>query len=135
MKTPFRPYLLAAAAVLAVAAAGAATPPKAGKNLHNLDAYPTTDRVEFVNDCMREHPGPYYETLTKCSCTLETIARTVRYDDFVEMTTATRANSIGGERGGAIRDVAILQDDIKRYREMLSSAKKSCFLVADPARR
>ena len=54
---------------------------------------------------MREHPGPQFEMLNKCSCAVDTIARDLPYDDFVTMSTATNANTIGGERGSYIRDV------------------------------
>jgi hypothetical protein len=39
-----------------------------------------------------------------------------------------KANSIGGERGGYIRDNEPLQKQIKRYRDMQASAKKQCFI-------
>jgi hypothetical protein len=44
---------------------------------------------------------------------------------------ATKANSIGGERGNTIRDAEPLQAQIKRYRELQSKAQKSCFLDPD----
>ena len=40
---------------------------------HAFD-YPTSDRVLFVQACMRDNPGPHYEMLNKCSCALDKIA-------------------------------------------------------------
>jgi hypothetical protein len=114
-----RRMLAASAALLSAAALNA--PAQA----HD---YPTADRVIFVQECMRQHPGSHYEMLNKCSCTLDKIAAEVSFDDFETMTTATNANSIGGERGNEIRDSAGMQDQIKRYRALQAAAKKSCFI-------
>ncbi len=97
--------------------------------------YPTADRVVFVQACMRDHPGPHYEMINKCACAIDKIASTVPFDEFVDMNTATNANTIGGERGSYIRDVELLQKDIRKYRRILGEAKKSCFIDLDaPAR-
>ena len=37
--------------------------------------YPTAERVVYVQACMRQHPGGYYEMLNKCSCVIDRIAR------------------------------------------------------------
>jgi hypothetical protein len=90
--------------------------------------YPTSDRVIYVQACMRDHPGPHYEMVNKCSCVIDTIARDLPYDDFVSMSTATNANSIGGERGSYIRDVDALQQQIRKFRTLQTQAKKSCMI-------
>jgi len=107
---------LAAAAVAASAGAAQA---------HD---YPTSERVIYVEACMRDHPGAHYEMLNKCSCVLDAIAQAVPYDDYVEMSTAANANSIGGERGSYIRDVPMLQEQIKKYKALQAQAQKSCFM-------
>ncbi len=114
--TPLPGRLLAAFALVAVAAQMPA---------HAFD-YPTSDRVVFVQACMRDNPGPHYEMLNKCSCALDKIASDVPFDDFVDMNTATNANSIGGERGNAIRDAESLQVMIRKYRKIQADAKQSC---------
>jgi hypothetical protein len=90
--------------------------------------FPTVDRVLYVQECVRAHPGPNYEMVNKCSCALDALAKAVSYDDYVSMSTAANANSIGGERGGAIRDSESLQVQIKRYRELQTQAKGGCFI-------
>lgn len=97
--------------------------------------YPTSDRVIFVQDCMRQHPGPEFEMLSKCSCAIDALARKVPLDDFVAMSTASNANTIGGERGNSIRDSPSLQKDIKRFRELKATAYKGCFIDLDPPGR
>src|SRR5256885_265613 len=62
--------------------------------------YPTVERVMYVEACMAEHPGGHYEMLNKCSCALDTIMRRVTFDDYDTMSTAFKAGTIAGERGG-----------------------------------
>ena len=95
--------------------------------------FPTIDRVLYVQECVRNHPGPYYEMINKCSCALDALARQVSFDEYMTMNTATNANSIGGERGGYIRDAESLQVQIRRFRELQTQVKSGCFInVASP---
>jgi hypothetical protein len=96
--------------------------------------YPTTERVLYVEACMRDNPGGYYEMLNKCSCVIDAIARDVPYDQFDEMNTAAKATSIGGERGSYIRDVEGLQVQIRKFRQLQVQARKSCMLGTDAPR-
>ena len=80
---------------------------------------------------MRDHPGPNYEMLNKCACTLDKLATQLTHDDFVALTTASNATTIGGERGAYIRDTDALQKDIRRFRQLQSDAKKGCFINVD----
>lgn len=81
---------------------------------------------------MQQHPGTRYEMLSKCSCAIDRIAREVPHDEFVSMSTSANAASISGERGNMIRETKQLQDQIKRFKALQSSAKKSCFINTDP---
>jgi hypothetical protein len=90
--------------------------------------FPTVDRVTYVQECMRDHPGPNYEMVNKCSCALDALAKEITHAEYVEMSTAANANSIGGERGNTIRDTEVLQTEIKRYRELQTRVKKGCFI-------
>ncbi len=107
-----------AAAVLA-ALAGAAT----------ANDFPTVDRVLYVQECMKAHPGPNYEMVNKCSCALDALAREVTYDDYVNMSTIVKAVSISGERGGELRDNETVKPQIKRYRELQAKVQQGCFLA------
>ncbi|WP_280151541.1 hypothetical protein [Piscinibacter sp. XHJ-5] len=97
--------------------------------------YPTVDRVMFVEACMQENPGPHFEMQNKCSCALDNIAARLPYDDFVSMSTATNATSIGGERGSYIRDVEALQKQVRDFRQLRLQALKSCFITPSTANR
>ena len=50
----------------------------------NVD-YPTIERVQFVEFCVREHPDrSRQEMLYKCSCAMDKIIAQLPYDDYVE---------------------------------------------------
>lgn len=94
--------------------------------------YPTAERVNYVMACMRDNPGPHYEMVNKCSCAIDALARDVSLDDFVAMSTAANANTIGGERGSYIRDSEALQAQIRKFRDLQAVAKKGCFIQPGP---
>jgi hypothetical protein len=94
--------------------------------------YPTVDRVLYVQECMRANPGPHYEMVNKCSCAVDRLASEVKFDDYVTMVTIVNAVSIGGERGGELRDNETIKPQIARYRELQGKVQKACFIGAGP---
>jgi hypothetical protein len=109
--------LAAACALLLCAAAAAA------------NDFPTAERVIYVQECMKSHPGPHFEMINKCSCAIDALAREVKYDDYVTMSTIVNAMSIGGERGNNLRDNEPLKPQVKRFRDLQAQAQKSCFIT------
>jgi hypothetical protein len=107
--------------VVAVGLMFAATPALAND-------FPTIDRVLYVNDCMRNNPGPQFEMISKCSCAVDRLAEQVKFDDYVSMTTVVNAVSIGGERGGELRDNESIKPQIARWRELQSKVQKACMI-------
>lgn len=118
--TPTPAFLRPLAALLLAAAGGAAS----------ANDFPTVERVLYVQECVATHPGPQYEMVNKCACALDAMARELKFDDYVTLSTAAKATSIGGERGSYIREAPSMQKDIKRYKELQSKAEKGCFLGA-----
>lgn len=90
--------------------------------------FPTVDRVMFVQECMRNNPGPNFEMVNKCSCALDALAREVKFDEYIEMATIANAISIGGERGSELRDNETVKPALKRYRELQAKVQKGCFI-------
>jgi hypothetical protein len=90
--------------------------------------FPTSARVLYVEDCIRANPGPYFEMVNKCSCAADAMAAEVEYDEFTTMQTISNGMSLGGERGGVIRDTPTLQPELKKYRELQAKVKKGCFI-------
>lgn len=87
--------------------------------------FPTTERVEYVLECMSKHPGKQ-EYLYKCSCEIDQIATAIKYDDYVEMSTALRYRDIGGERGALFRDPGNVKAAAKKYGAIQAGARKAC---------
>ena len=94
--------------------------------------YPTIERVLYVQECLRNHPGPQYEMVSKCSCALDQLAAEVKFADYVEMSTVVNAVTIGGERGGELRDNETLKPKIARWRELQTKVRQACFLTESP---
>ena len=90
--------------------------------------YPTLDRVLYVQDCMRINPGAAFEMTSKCSCAIDQIAAQVKHADYVSMTTVVNAVTIGGERGGELRDNETIKPQIARWRELQAKVNKACFI-------
>ena len=99
-----------------------------GRAASNND-FPTIERVLFVESCAREHPDrPRQEMLYKCSCALDAIASELRYEEYVELSTAADAGQIAGERGTAVRDSSEGKSMGARYKAARSKAFSSCFV-------
>jgi len=130
MPTPSLHRLLAGACLLAACAAASAAPAARPAKAPPAPAndFPTVDRVLYVQECMRAHPGPGFEMTNKCACTLDKLAASMKYEEYVTMSTIVKAMSIGGERGGAIRDVPSYEPQVKRYKDLVSKAEKACFI-------
>jgi hypothetical protein len=97
-------------------------------SLAQANDFPTVDRVLYVQECVRDNPGPQFEMINKCSCALDRIASTVKFADFANMATIVKAVSIGGERGSELRDNETIKPQIARYRELQAKARKACFI-------
>jgi hypothetical protein len=94
--------------------------------------YPTIERVRYVQECMAEHPGTHYEMTSKCVCAVDALMQQLSLDDFVNLSTAAKATTIGGERGGTIRDSEQMQGDARRWRDLQRKAKSGCFINTAP---
>ncbi len=64
---------------LLAAALAQSVPPSAQQN-----DFPTLERVQFVETCIREHPDrSRQEMIYKCSCAVDAIAEEVTYAEYV----------------------------------------------------
>jgi hypothetical protein len=87
--------------------------------------YPTVDRVEYVVECMKANGGDH-QYLYKCSCVIDAVAREMSYDDYLAASAVVRYQGMGGERMGVFRDADSAKDMARKYRAILSGAKKEC---------
>jgi len=93
--------------------------------------YPTSARVEFVQDCMGREGGQL-ATLYKCSCVIDRLAQRLSYDDFVEAQTFAHYSTLPGEGGGIFRDPDRAKERAKLYRSLESEAYRNCGLKPLP---
>ncbi len=94
----------------------------------DMSGYTTVMRVEFVLECMRDHPGSEYELMNKCSCALDQLGKRYTAEAFVEARTTAQAISISGERGSVLRDNEQAHRLASQYRDSLAEAETDCFL-------
>ena len=88
--------------------------------------FPTTARIEYVLECMKKNADKY-EYLYKCSCAVDQIARGVKFDEYVEISTAQRHQSLGGQRGAEFRDPPNVKQMAKKYETIEGKANEACF--------
>jgi len=89
--------------------------------------YPTSARVEFVQDCMGRHGGKL-EDLYKCSCVIDRLAQKLTYDEYVEDSTFAHYSTLPGEGGGIFRDPDTAKQKAKLYRTLEAESFKACGL-------
>lgn len=89
--------------------------------------YPTSARVEFVQDCMGRNGGQLAD-LYKCSCVIDRLAQHLSYDEYVEASTFAHYSTLGGEGGGEFRDPERAKERAKLFRTLESDAYRACGL-------
>lgn len=89
--------------------------------------YPTTSRVEFALECMQTY-GNSQEYIYKCSCLIDEIATKLSHDDYVELSSFSRAQAMTGERGGMFRGTDQTKEAVKKYQGVVAESKKRCFI-------
>lgn len=124
-----------------LACAAALTPARAEPVAARRNDFPTVDRVEFVLQCAGRssttgHPaaagearvGSGHETMAKCSCAIDAIAARVSHAEWVELQTWSNARLMAGERGSQVRENPVTAGKVRRYRELMASGRRDCFL-------
>jgi len=89
---------------------------------------PTSQRVLYVEECMREHPGPHYEMVNKCSCALDTLAQEVKYEDYVGMSTVVNAMSIAASAAAPCATTKRSSPRSSAIASCRPRFKKACFI-------
>lgn len=91
------------------------------------EGYPTADRVEYVLACMQDRQGGY-ELIHKCSCAIDSIAKKMKYDEYVETNTAARGATMRGERGNEFRDPEGIKNMGAKFKKAQAAAFEKCLL-------
>ena len=93
-----------------------------------MEGYSTVLRVEFVLECMRDREGTRYEMMNKCACVLDRLGQIYSAREFVDAWTTSKAISISGERGAALRDNEQAKQVALAFRNTVKRAEADCFL-------
>ncbi|HZZ92147.1 MAG TPA: hypothetical protein VFE23_06260 [Usitatibacter sp.] len=91
--------------------------------------FPTSARVQYVLECMREYPSASPEAIYKCSCAIDAIAEKMTYEQWTDLATVANGITIAGERGGVLRDMKDGRKIAGTYRTIQEDARKRCFLA------
>ena len=87
--------------------------------------YPTSARVEYVNDCIGKNGGKL-ANLYQCACAIDRIANVMTYDEFVESSTFAKYATLPGEGGGIFRDTDYSRKLAKTFRELEADSLRAC---------
>ncbi len=90
--------------------------------------YPTLERVDHVLTCMRLAGGQTVDNLYACSCEIDVIAQTVKFEDFTEARTYEIYKRMPGEKGGLFRESEQGDEIIGKLDAARTDAKKRCFI-------
>lgn len=88
--------------------------------------YPTDARAEYVFTCMAVN-GQTQDALRRCSCSIDTIASILPYDDYVSAETVLRMRIGAGERSAMFRGTPATQAITANLRRAQAEAEMICF--------
>jgi len=90
--------------------------------------YPTEARAEYVFECMNQLGGESYDTLYKCSCSIDYIADQLPYDQYVTLDTYVRGQHAGGERPEVLREGSLARDSRSKLAQLKDQAADRCLI-------
>ncbi|HSA80405.1 MAG TPA: hypothetical protein VLE23_06250 [Geminicoccaceae bacterium] len=89
--------------------------------------YPTEALADYVFGCMATN-GQSQEALRRCSCSIDAIAESLPYEDYVQAETVLRMQQIpGGGRTVMFRTAPWAQAMIDKLRQAQVEAELRCF--------
>jgi hypothetical protein len=89
--------------------------------------YPTTARVDYVIGCMASN-GQTHEMMQKCSCSIDHIAKSISYNEYVQISTLVslqQMNSVG--RNAVFKESTWSKKAIARLRDIQADSTLRCF--------
>ena len=112
--------LILAAALAAIAATAAA------ETRHPAHDYPTSARTDYVIGCLAGS-GFKRELLERCSCSIDTIADLMPYEEYEQAETILSMQQGGlGDRGAMFRDTPIAKERTEQLRRAQAEASLQC---------
>lgn len=112
---------------LGLAALGmAATAAPAQTLSQRYNDYPTEARADYIFGCMATN-GQGRDVLTRCACSIDTIAGILPYEKYVQAETVLSMRLVGGERMAVFRSAASAEALIADLRRAQAEAEIICF--------
>lgn len=88
--------------------------------------YPTDARAEYVFACMATN-GQTQDALRRCSCSIDTVATILPWDDYVAAETVLRMRQGGGESAAMFRGAPASMAILRELRRAQAEAEMICF--------
>ncbi|MET3354764.1 hypothetical protein V5F34_13250 [Xanthobacter autotrophicus] len=88
--------------------------------------YPTSARVDYVIACMAAN-GQTREAMTRCSCSVDTLASILPYDRYVAAETILSMRQGVGQAASIFRNTPQYEDNIAELRRAQAEAEVRCF--------
>ena len=90
------------------------------------DDYPTASKADYIFGCMAAN-GQTRESLTRCSCSIDTIATLLPFPEYEEAETILSMNKIAGQSSELFRTSGELRDKVANMRRAQAEAEVKCF--------
>lgn len=90
------------------------------------DDYPTASKADYIFGCMAAN-GQTRESLTRCSCSIDTIATLLPFAEYEEAETVLSMNKIAGQSSELFRTSGELRDKVANMRRAQAEAEVKCF--------
>jgi hypothetical protein len=89
--------------------------------------YPTSARVDYVIGCMASN-GQTHEMMQKCSCSIDHIAKSIPYEEYVHISTLLSLQQMtGAGRNAVYKNSTWSQKEVARLRDVQADSTLRCF--------
>lgn len=89
--------------------------------------YPTAAKADYVIGCMASN-GQTPEMLQKCSCSIDLIAKSIPYDEYVQISTLLSLQQLApAGRNAVYKNSAWSIEAVTKLREVQAESTLSCF--------
>jgi len=88
--------------------------------------YPTVVRADYVFACMQVN-GQTRDALERCSCSIDTIAALLPYDQYEEAETIMRVRQRGGKNASMFQSMPAMRGKVDDLKRAQVEAELRCF--------
>ena len=89
--------------------------------------YPTSAKVDYVIGCMASN-GQTYDIMQKCSCSIDFIAKSIPYDEYVQISTLLSLQQMAGAgRNAVYKNSTWSKEAVAKLRDVQADSTLRCF--------